>query len=91
MKAENFYGKIREIQQMELDEQPKLIKLACDKLVRDIRQFLSDEMFIHSLYDTYDFGIDKVIGTLYAVYGYYFYTGKRTATAIKKTIDGYQK
>lgn len=43
------------------------------------------------MHDKWGFGIDKVIGTLYAVYGYYFYTGKRTANVIKKTLDGYKR
>ena len=66
-------------------------EVACDKLLTNIRTCLSDETFIHALHDKWGFGIDKVIGTLYAVYGYYFYTGKRTANVIKKTLDAYKR
>lgn len=72
-------------------EQVKFMKAACDKLLKTIKGFLSDEQFIHSLYDRYELGFDKVIGTLYAVYGYYFYTGKRTANVIRKVLYGYKK
>lgn len=67
------------------------VKLACDRLMHNIKEFLSDETFIHHMYSAWGFGVDKVIETLYAVYGYYFYTGKRTANAIRKTLDGYKK
>lgn len=67
----------------------KYLKDACDKLLKRIKYCLSDEELVHHLYDKWGFGIDKLIKTLYAVYGYYFYTGKRTANAIKKIIDGY--
>ena len=91
LQAENFYTKVSEINQMTSDDKMKCMKVACDKLLTNIRTCLSDETFIHALHDKWGFGIDKVIGTLYAVYGYYFYTGKRTANVIKKTLDAYKR
>ena len=76
LRAELFYARIKEIQEMKSEENKlKFTKEACDRLLREIRTCLEDEL----------------IGTLYAVYGYYFYTGKRTANVIKKTIDAYKK
>lgn len=92
LRAELFYSKISEIEGMKEDENKvRFTKDACDALLREIRVCLEDEQFVHSLHDKWGLGIDKLIGTLYAVYGYYFYTGKRTANVIKKTIDAYKK
>lgn len=93
LRAEEFYGKMAEIQKTmkSENEQVKCMKAACDKLLHNIKHCISDENFIHLMHDQFGFGIDKVIGTLYAVYGYYFYTGKRTANVIKKTLDGYKR
>ena len=91
LKAENFYSRLVEIDQMKSGDKVKYIKSACDNLLDHIREFLSDEKFIHFIHDTLGFGLNKVIEALYAVYGYYFYTGKRTTNAIKKIIDGYKR
>ena len=57
-----------------------------DNLLNNISILIQDEDFIHDLSKVWGIGIDKVIGTMYSVYGYYFYTGKRTANVIKKAI-----
>lgn len=91
LKAENFYSRLLEIEKMKPGEKLKNLKAACENLLGNVKTFLSDESFIHQIHERWGFGLDKVIETLYAVYGYYFFTGKRTANAIKKTIDGYQR
>jgi hypothetical protein len=86
-----FYGRVAEIQQMRERDRLKYLKEETDKLFKSIKSFLMDEDFIHLFHDKWDIGIDKIIETLYSVYGYYFYTGKRSANAIKKIIDGYAR
>ena len=90
--AENFYSQISQIDEVKpIAKREAMMRSACDSLFKNIKNCIGDEKFIHSLYDSYGFGIEKVISTLYAVYGYYFFTGKRAANAIKKTIDGYKR
>lgn len=91
LRAETFYSKLKDIERMTSGDKVAFLKMICDNLLTSIRNCLADERFIHFIHDQWGFGLDKVIETLYAVYGYYFFTGKRTANAIKKTIDGYQK
>ena len=42
---------------MKSDEKVKYLKDACDKLLRNIKNCLSDEAFIHGLHDKWGFGI----------------------------------
>lgn len=91
LKAENFYTRLMEIERMKSGDKVKYLKASCDSLLGHVKEFLSDERFVHHIHDAWGFGLNKVIETLYAVYGYYFFTGKRTANAIKKTIDGYKR
>ena len=91
LKAEKFYSKVKQIEEMNVGDKKVHLKAGCDKLLKNISKCLSDEVFVHQLQDSYGLGVSKIIGTLYAVYGYYFYTGKRTANVIKKTLDGYKK
>ena len=84
-----FYLEIEKIQTMRENDRTKQLKAVTDRLFSQIKFCFTDEGFVHYLYDKWGIGIDKLIETLYAVYGYYFYTGKRTANALKKIIDGY--
>lgn len=51
LKAEPFYARIQEIQNMKSDDKVKYLKDASDKLLKNIRCFLSDEPFIHKMHD----------------------------------------
>ena len=51
LRAEGFYCRIQEIQNMKSDDKVTWLKDACDKLLKNIRAFLSDEAFIHHLHD----------------------------------------
>ena len=51
LKAEPFYARIQEIQNMRSDDRVKWLKDASDKLLKNIRSFLSDEPFIHRMHD----------------------------------------
>ena len=61
--AEKFYSKVQNIYDLDLDESTVvgMLKPLCDNLLANIKEFLSDEDFIHFLYDRFGFGIDKVI------------------------------
>lgn len=50
LRAEQFYAKIQEIQDMKSDDKVKYLKDACDKLLKSIRHCLSDEEFIHEIH-----------------------------------------
>lgn len=87
LNADVFYEKIQNINKMgEKADKVKYVKMESDNLLNNIRILVQDEGFIHDLSNVWGIGIDKVIGTMYCVYGYYFYTGKRTANVIKKAI-----
>ena len=87
LNADVFYDRIQKINKMDENvDKVKYVKMESDNLLNNIRVLIQDEEFIHSLSDVWGIGIDKVIGTMYSVYGYYFYTGKRTANVIKKAI-----
>jgi hypothetical protein len=51
LKAEPFYARIQEIQNMKSDDKVKYLKDASDRLLKNIRSFLSDEPFIHRMHD----------------------------------------
>ena len=91
LSPEPFYAKVKVIRAKPSAKSLKMLKAATDELLRGIKTCLSDEEFVHSLHDRWGIGIDKLIGTLYAVYGYYFFTGKRTANIIRRIIDGYAR
>ena len=61
--AEKFYAKVQEVYDMDLDDAATvgMMKPLCDGLLVNIREFLADEDFVHSLYNKFGFGIDKVI------------------------------
>ena len=87
LNADVFYERIQKINKMgDNVDKVKYIKMESDNLLNNIRILIQDEDFIHDLSKVWGIGIDKVIGTMYSVYGYYFYTGKRTANVIKKAI-----
>ena len=86
-----FYAEVERIQEMPERYRLRKLKAATDGLFANIKVCLMDEDFVHWLHAKFGIGVDRLIGTLYAVYGYYFYTGKRTANAIKKIIDGYKR
>ncbi len=57
--AEAFYARIHDIQNMKTESRKvQCVKDACDKLLKNIRECLSDEPFIHQLHDRWGFGID---------------------------------
>ena len=88
---EPFYAKIQGIQGKPAAKRPQLLKMASDDLLKSIKMCMADETFVHALHDRWGIGVDRLLGTLYAVYGYYFFTGKRTANIIKKILDGYKE
>ena len=51
LKAEPFYARVQEIQNMGSGDKVKWLKDASDKLLKNIRSFLSDEQFIHRIHD----------------------------------------
>ena len=51
LKAEPFYARIQEIQNMKSEDKVKWLKDSSDRLLKNIRVFLSDEAFIHMMYD----------------------------------------
>ena len=51
LKAEPFYARIQEIQNMKSDDKVKYLKDASDRLLKNIRSFLSYEPFIHRMHD----------------------------------------
>lgn len=62
LEPEVFYGKVFEVERTS-DEalRLRLMKSACDQLLRDIMECLADEQFIHRLHDRNGYGVDKVI------------------------------
>ena len=57
--ARPFYDRIRDIHNMKTESRKvQCVKDACDKLLKNIRECLSDEDFIHQLHDRWGFGID---------------------------------
>ena len=61
LKAEEFYGRLYEIQTNKSGDKVKMVKEASDRLLANIKEFLSDEAFVHELHSKWGFGIDKVI------------------------------
>lgn len=51
IKAETFYSRIQEIQKVSGEDKVKLLKEASDNLIKNIREFLSDEKFVHRFHD----------------------------------------
>ncbi len=91
LRAEDFYSKLVGLGELDEKRQVPGLKELVEDLFFNIKSMFMDEEFVHQLHDRWGFGVDKVIETLYAVYGYYFFTGKRTANAIRKILDGYQR
>ena len=59
--ADGFYSRVQEIQDMKRGDKLGRLKEACDKLLRNIRECLSNEDFIHELHDRYGIGVDLVL------------------------------
>lgn len=51
LRAELFYSRVQEIQNMGPNDRVEPLKEACDRLLREIRKCLADEDFIHGIYD----------------------------------------
>ena len=58
LEAGPFYAKVQEIQSNPESKRVALLKDECDRLLKNIRNCLADEEFIHSLHDRWGFGID---------------------------------
>ena len=58
LEAEPFYLKIHEINSMKRGDKIGMLKDACDNLLRNIRDCIQDEEFIHMMHDKWGFGID---------------------------------